>query len=174
MAKMKQNLVEYSNVLQKALGTSKSANLRAAFPGSPIYNQEISDLERLETYQKILDASNIDSDPKNAAGGYYGMPNYDMNFIKNGLPVIADVETGGGGLPATPFSPNVTSPGAGSSRAADQPEFLGETKNPDTISNFGSGLGGTVEPEVTTKNISNIKIGQYVSGRSYQGSDGKN
>ena len=174
MSTLKQNLVEYSNTVKKALGTSNTANMRAAFPNSPIYTQQISDSERLEFYQNLLDLNNVDSDPKNASGGYYGMPNFDMNFVQNGLPNLANVETGGGGLPATPFSPNITSPGAGSSSAADQPEFIGETKDPDTVSNFGSGLGGLVEPAVTTQNISSAKIGQYVSGRSYLGSDGKN
>ena len=54
----------------------------------------------------------------------------------------------------------------------DQPEFTGETKDPATVSNFGTGLGGLVEPTNTAKNIASQTIGNYVSGRSYQGSDG--
>ena len=56
--------------------------------------------------------------------------------------------------------------------AADQAAFEGETKNVESISNFGTGLGGLTSPDVTTKSMSNTKIGQYVSGRSFQGSDG--
>ena len=76
------------------------------------------------------------------------------------------------GLPATPYSPNITSPGPGNHNATSQPEFTGDTKDPATVSNFGTGLGGLVEPITTAKNIATQTIGNYVSGRSYQGSDG--
>ena len=172
MSTNKQTLVEYSTVINKPKGSSNSANLRSMFPGSPINKGEISDAERLEFYQSLLDLSNIDSDSLHAAGGYYGLPNHSMNFVENGMPVIADVQTGGGGLPATPYSPNPASPGPGSTSALDQPEFTGDTKDPASVSNFGTGLGGLVEPIATAKNISTQTIGSYVSGRSYQGSDG--
>ena len=67
-----------------------------------------------------------------------------------------DVETGGGGKPATPFSPNITSPGPGNANAANQPEFDGIIKDPETVNNFGTGLGGLVSPSKTAKNISSI------------------
>jgi hypothetical protein len=174
MSTLKQTLVEYSTVLNKDKGTSNTANLRSMFPGSPINKGDISDQERLEFYQNLLDLSNIDSDTLHAAGGYYGTPNYSMNYVENGMPILADVQTGGGGLPATPYSPNPTSPGPGSTSAFDKPEYTGTVKDPATISNFGTGLGGLVEPTVTSKNIATQTIGNYVSGRSYQGSDGTN
>ena len=164
MSTLKQSLVEYSNTINKAKGTSNSANLRKAFPSSPIYSGEISDIERLNFYQdEVMDATNV-------AGK--GVTNYDMNF-NNGVPNLEDVETGGGGKPATPFSPNITSPGPGNANAANQPEFDGIIKDPETVNNFGTGLGGLVSPSKTAKNISSIKIGQYISGRSYKGSDGR-
>ena len=174
MSTLKQTLVEYSTVVNKPKGTSNTANLKSMFPGSPINKGEITDLERLDFYQNFLDLSNIDSDILHAAGGYYGIPNYSMNYVENGMPVIADVQTGGGGLPATPYSPNPTSPGPGSTSALDKPAYTGNVKDPATISNFGTGLGGLVEPITTAKNISTQTIGNYVSGRSYQGSDGIN
>lgn len=172
MSTLKQNLVEYSTVLYKSKGTSNTGNLKKLYPGSPIYKGEITDEERLEFYQNLLDLDNVDSDPLNASGGYYGIPNYSMNYVANDMPVIADVQTGGGGLPSSPYTPNLTSPGPGSTSALDQPAFTGDLKDPATISNFGTGLGGLVEPITTAKNISSQKIGDYVSGRSYQGSDG--
>ena len=60
------------------------------------------------------------------------------------------------------------------SNANDQKEMDQEIRNIDAISNFGTGLGGLVSPSKTTKNISSMKIGSYISGRSFQGSDGKN
>ena len=172
MSTIKQTLVEYNTVISKPKGTSNTANLASMFPGSPINKGEITDQERLEFYQNLLDLSNIDSDSLHAAGGYYGVPNHSMNYVENGMPIIADVQTGGGGLPATPHSPNPSSPGPGSTSAADQPEYTGDTKDPATVSNFGTGLGGLVEPITTAKNIATQTIGSYVSGRSFQGSDG--
>jgi hypothetical protein len=172
MSTLKQTLVEYSTILNKDKGTSNTANLRSMFPGSPINKGELTDQERLEFYQNLLDLENIDSDSVHAAGGYYGIPNHSMNYVENGMPIMADVQTGGAGLPATPYSPNPSSPGPGSTSAADQPEYTGETKDPATVSNFGTGLGGLVEPSSTSKNIAAQAIGNYVSGRSYQGSDG--
>ena len=47
---------------------------------------------------------------------------------------LTEVETGGGGLPASPYMPNLTSPGPGSINAADQPEFTGDI--PDLENNI--------------------------------------
>jgi hypothetical protein len=161
---IKNTLVEYSNVVLKSKGTSNTKNLQAAFPNSPIYKGEVSDTERAKFYQeKVLDAENVTG---------MSVVNYSMNY-DNGVPNLDDVETGGEGKPATPYSPNVTSPGPGSTSAATQPEFTGETKDINTISNFGTGLGGLVSPSSTTSNISKTKIGEYISGRSFQGSDGQ-
>ena len=39
---------------------------------------------------------------------------------------------------------------------------------------FGSGMGGLVSPSTTSAEISKQgTLGSYISGRSYQGSDGK-
>ena len=162
MSTLKQNLLEYSNVVQKSKGTSNSSNLQKAFPNAPQYT-DYKDAAAFKLYEELLNASSVT---------YNGVVNYSMNY-ENGAPVLEEVETGGAGLPATPFSPNVTSPGPGNHNATAQPEFTGETKNIDTVNNFGSGLGGLVSPSETAKNISVTKLGEYISGRSYQGSDGK-
>ena len=88
---------------------------------------------------------------------------------------LSSVKVGGGGLPSTPYTPNVTSPGPGSINAADQPVFNGEMKDVNSINNFGSGLGGLLSPSETAAKIadSRQKLGQYISGKSFQGSDGK-
>ncbi len=165
MSTLKQTVVEYANVIQKSKGTSNTDNLKKLFPDSPIHKGELSDAERVEFYQsEVLDAEGV-------AG--YGVNNFSMNF-ENGVPNLDDVETGGNGLPASPFAPNLTSPGPGSANANDQKEMDQEIRNIDAISNFGTGLGGLVSPSKTTKNIASMKIGSYISGRSFQGSDGKN
>lgn len=164
MSTLKQNLVEYANVVQKVKGTSNSANLKSLFAGSPIHLGELTDLERLNFYQdEVMDAENITEN---------GLSNFSMNYDNN-VPDLNEVETGGAGLPASPFSANLSSPGPGSSSPATQPEFDGIIKDVNSISNVGTGLGGLVSPSKTTKNIAKVKIGQYISGRSYAGSDGK-
>ena len=89
-------------------------------------------------------------------------------------PNILDVETGGGGKPASPFVPNLASPGPGSINPTDQPVFNGELPDPASKTTpFGTGLGGTANPAETSEQIRNIaSLGEYISGRSYQGSDG--
>jgi len=164
MSSLKQNLLEYSNAVQKVKGTSNTSNLRKAFPSAPQYN-DYKDIDALNLYQDFLNAEGLTL-------AEAGVDNFSMNY-NNGAPDLNEVATGGGGLPATPFSPNVTSPGPGDHNATSQPEFDGDTKNIDSINNFGSGLGGLVSPASTVKNLGQTKLGQYISGRSYQGSDGK-
>ena len=169
MTTLKQTMVEYNNSSNKKMGTSNTSNLKKMFPNSPIFTNSdpLSDQERREAYRILLDSSNSD------ASGYYGFSSYSMNYEDNGAPNIEDVKTGGGGLPATPYSPNPTSPGPGSTNAATQPAYDGEVKNVESISNFGTGLGSLVSPNSTSKNISKSKIGEYISGRSFAGSDGR-
>jgi len=162
MASLKQTLVEYSNVVEKVKGTSKSSNLKNMFAGSPIHSGDYTDVSVLEFYQNLLDAEGV-------AG--YGVTNFSMNYDNN-VPDLNDVEVGDPGMPASPFAPNPTSPGEGSHSALDKPAYDGVIKNPETVSNFGTGLGGLVSPSETAKSIAKSKIGEYVSGRSYQGSDG--
>lgn len=163
MSSLKQNLVEYSNTVSKSKGTSNSANLKKAFPGSPIHSGKITDNERLNFYQdEVMDKEGLTIN---------GVANFSMNYDNS--PNLDDVITGGEGLPSSPYTPNITSPGEGSTNAVTQPEYDGEIKSVEYISNFGTGLGGTVSPQKTSKNIASLKIGKYISGRSYEGSDGK-
>lgn len=168
MSSNKQTLLEYTNAVLKNKGTSNTSNLIKEFPNAPMY-AEYKDADARELYIKLLNNESADA---SEAIAYYGFSDFSFNYNENGAPNLNEVATGGGGLPATPFSPNVVSPGPGSSRAADQAEFEGETKNIDAINNFGSGLGGLVSPSETSVNLSNSKLGNYISGKSFQGSDG--
>ena len=68
----------------------------------------------------------------------------------------------------------MTSPGPGSINAADQLEYNGELPNPEFNNEFGTGKGGLVSPSETSSELSKQgTLGTYISGRSYQGSDGK-
>ena len=45
MTTIKQTLVEYANVILKNKGTSNTSNLQKMFPSSPMYTNDISDLD---------------------------------------------------------------------------------------------------------------------------------
>lgn len=102
----------------------------------------------------------------NDGGHMFGT--FDLNFTN--APNFETVETGGAGLPASPFIPNLASPGPGSVSPTAQPEYTGEL--PMGGDQFGSGMGGAVAPSDTSSRISTQTIGSYIVGRSYVGSDG--
>ena len=168
MAEQKTALVESILVEEKTKGTRNQKNLNSAFYASPIYKKELTDSERFESFIKLTKGVILNGN---------GINSFDTRYVgndQNQVPNLLDVETGGGGLPSTPYTPNLTSPGPGSVNAANQPEYEGSFKDPNNISNFGSGLGGLVSPSDTSQKIVNQStLGQYILGKSYQGSDGK-
>jgi hypothetical protein len=162
MADQPQTIVEPAASDDKPYGSRNGINLRASFSASPIYAGDVNDDERKEVFQELaLDGTVV---------GGLGLNSFNRDF--SNAPDLSDVETGGGGKPASPYVPNLSSPGPGSVFPADQPEYTGEL--PDgSAPEFGSGLGGTVSPSKTSENIADQKLGDYISGRSYQGSDGR-
>lgn len=167
MAEQPQFIVEVPVPTVKAFGTRVDQNLRSAFPESPVYKNDITDKERKETYQaEALDGTVVNG---------HGLNSFSRDYVgttQNPVPNLEDVETGGGGKPASPFIPNLTSPGPGSLSAADQPEFDGELPDPASNVEFGSGLGGLISPRETSPRIAQQSLGNYISGKSYLGSDG--
>ena len=58
--------------------------------------------------------------------------------------------------------------------ASNQPPYEGRLPNTEFNVEFGSGLPGNTSPSKTSKDISRQNVlGSYISGRSYQGSDGR-
>lgn len=118
----------------------------------------------------------------NDSGYMFGT--FDLNY-KN-APDMADVETGAGGLPGSPYTPNLNSPGEGSTDASDLEEYTGTYQK---TNQFGSGMSPTspeASPHTTSgkdgissqlaysKEFSDPKtVGNYISGRSYEFSQGK-
>ena len=148
----------------KPLGSRNDNNLKSAFPNSPIYLEELTDEERKEKYKELaLNGVVINGN---------GINSFNRDY--SGAPNLEDVETGGGGKPASPYFPNLTSPGPGSVNAADQPAYNGDIPDTETKqAAFGTGLGGTISPQQTSAQIKDTAtLGEYISGKSYQGSDG--
>ena len=145
-----------SVVTDRALGSASSANLSGIFTKSPILTKEITDDSLREEYQNtVLDAV------INDGGHTFGT--FDTGFVD--APDLADVKTGAGGLPASPYVPNPTSPGPGSMNPTDQPEApegFGEIAN----SQWGSGVGHALGPKESSKRISSQKLGDYVMGKA--------
>jgi hypothetical protein len=156
------------------LGRRSDTNLRAAFSKSPLYNEytesTVNDIgvSALNGNGGSGDSSTgVSNGIVNDAGHTFG--SFDLNY--GDAPNVQDVETGGGGLPSTPYTPNPTSPGPGSVFPNDQDEFTGEIQGPGV--EFGSGLGGLANPSETRAGISSQTLRSYISGRSYEGSDGQ-
>lgn len=164
MPEQRQIIVKPNAVTPKSKGTRNVANIKACFPASPIHSGDITDEERRELFNKLVQEETI-------LNGM-GVNSFNPNYLD--APDLEDVVTGGGGLPASPYSPNPSSPGPGSLNAADQPEYQGNIPDKDLRNNFGTGKGGLVSPAETSKEIAKQStLGQFISGKSYQGSDGK-
>ncbi len=171
MAEQNQTIVEPGPNESRPKGDRNDANLRAAFPSSPIYKPPsedgITDAERKETFKTlVLDGVVVQG---------YGVNEFNRDYTgttANPVPNLEEVETGGGGLPASPYIPNLTSPGPGSLNAADQPVYSGELPKAENQNEFGAGLGGLVSPSESSSKMSENSLGNFISGRSYEGSAG--
>jgi hypothetical protein len=153
----------------RGLGKSDSATVEALFPGSPglsiadTKDFKKSALEKLLKGEitENLQAGDVDRDfGVNASSEKRRPPNYD------------EVETGGGGLPASAHVPNPMSPGAGSSNPADQapaPEGFGKRVT-NSLANDGSSSDATTlsrNPSVSSKRMSHgAEESPLVAGKS--------
>jgi hypothetical protein len=155
-------------------GKRSDTNLKAAFPASPIHTEIIT--PEMVTAVGISacnggggagDAITGNSSGEVNDSGYY-FNVFNLNFPD--APDISSVEGGGGGKPASPYVPNLSSPGPGSLNYADQPEYTGNL--PEAGGEFGVGLGATANPSQTTPGVNTQTLGGLISGRSYETSNG--
>jgi hypothetical protein len=155
MANHKQIKVE-AIVSEGRMGGHSSANMSSIYASSPIHSGEMTDDSVKEQYQgEVLDAV------INDAGHTFGT--YDTSYTD--APAYDEVETGGGGLPASPWVPNPNSPGPGSQNPSDQaeaPDGYGE-KPGDT---WGSGVGSQLSPKSSSEKTSAHTLGDYILGKS--------
>jgi len=164
MAEQPQIIVKPNATTKSGKGARNNTNLQAAFPHSPIFKEELTDLERKKAFEELVLSGKVINGN--------GLNSFSRDF--EGAPNLEEVETGGAGLPASPYVPNLASPGPGSFNAADQPVYAGELPEKEYRNQFGTGKGGLVSPSETSVNISKQgTLKTYISGKSYQGSDGK-
>lgn len=178
MAEIKQTLLTPDPPGLSTMGNRNDENIKASFPDSPLPNYGgntvLGDQERASTYQ---------TDVLSGERSGHGINNFNLDFegtSEQPVPNVAgndgsDTEAGtfgeGGGAPTTAFIPPLVSPGPGSVSATDHDAYTGTTKDPESISSFGSGLGGMANPSATSVEISKQSVLiDYISGKSYAGS----
>ena len=155
MPNHKQIVVE-ATVSDSKMGARSTSNMSAIYATSPIHTGDMTDSSVREQYQgTVLDGVINDE------GHTFGT--YDTAYAD--APSYDEVETGGGGLPASAWVPNPNSPGPGSQNPADQadpPDGYGETPG-DT---WGGGIGSQLSPKVSSEKASAHTLGDYILGKS--------
>jgi len=139
-----------------AVSTTNTKNLQSIFGSSPIYAGVIDDASITAGYDKSVMHGDIND------GGYWGFADgFNTDYINT--PNLNDVETGAGGLPASPYVPNPASPGPGSDNPTDQPAPPDNFGQKPSSHGFGNG-GSRTNPAETAKNIADTTIGHYMMG----------
>ena len=155
MASHKQGTVE-PPITDRGLGTSGTNSIKSCFASSPIHSGDLTAESIRKQYQEeILDGV------INDGGHTFGT--YNPNYVE--APDMSEVETGGGGLPASPYVPNPVSPGEGSVDPSDQskaPDGFGETPSATPF----TGVGSQLSPKAASEAISSQTLGQYGLGKS--------
>ncbi len=155
MATHKQLMVEVP-VTERGKGKADTASLASAYPSSPIHGGEINDQSIKELAQALLLDGIV-----NDSGHTFGEFNRDYTDA----PTIAEVESGAGGLPGSPYAPNPTSPGPGSLNPSDIPA------PPDNWATepgdqFGSGVGSQLEPSQASAAQSAAVLNDFQLGKA--------
>ncbi|MBK23581.1 MAG: hypothetical protein CME70_06200 [Halobacteriovorax sp.] len=144
-------------VTDRSLGKSASQSMSDIYSSSPIHDGSLTKESVEDDYQKnVLDGT------VNDQGHTFGVFSRDYADA----PDFGDVETGGGGLPASAWMPNPTSPGEGNgldpTKQGEAPKGYGETPS-DT---WGSGVGSQLNPKTSSKAQSGQTLGDYGFGKS--------
>lgn len=139
------------------IASTSTSMLKAVFASSPIHSGELTDDLVTEQYENEINGELDDG------GHLFGKVNLDY-VDPNG----SKVETGGGGLPASPYLPNPVSPGEGN--GADPTK---QHKAPDgygtipTNTVYGAG-GSTTDRIETSSKIGVTKLKNYIKGSSFK------
>jgi len=142
------------------MGSSSTELMVELYPGSPIHDGSMT----RESVQAQGDAELLSGVVTNGMG----LPSFSLDFTgqDSGVaPPDQEVTTGAGGLPASPWVPNPSSPGEGQnpSTLPAAPDGFGMEPNGDT---YGVGEGAIANPKDTSLVISGGKIGSYGMGTS--------
>jgi len=150
-----QDIVQTREVSSRDLGKRDDATLQAAFAGSPIHDETFTDENRKEDFQHRI--NNVINDHGHT------FHTFDPNYTD--APDKKETEIGAAGLPASPYSPNVTSPGPGSTSPEDMPSAPdGYNSTPSDTPFIGD--GALTNPKVTSGRQSKHTLKEYRLGHS--------
>lgn len=151
-----------------SLSSSDSESLKKSFPGSPIHDGTLTRESVEKTFQELV----MDGEVLN--GFCFSKFNRDYDKGEDGEkpPVLADVETGGGGLPGSPHMPNPTSPGPDSVNPADQADPPDDLEVSKVSRPPFTGEGTALDPAKSSAQISVNKVKSYTLGKSSPSSVG--
>ena len=142
------------------LRVSDPADLLEAFPASPVLNQEEGlDAEALSEFgnKKLLNGK---------VHGGYGLNHHDRDYgAAPDLSGATAVDPDGHNTIRDDWTPNTVSPGSGVN-ASSIPAVADPIEEPGV--EFGSGIGHLASPKITSANISQTKIGDYLSGAAFE------
>jgi hypothetical protein len=125
--------------------------IEKAFANSPLLNGDYSHENMKRKATEILNG------PNQVVEGNILLPNQRLDYSKNGDNKVA---VGGGGLPSTRFTPNLTSPGQGNGvDAGSQQDMKIEPKDINDTVEIGK-TDGTKSPFT---NAASTKIGQNIN-----------
>lgn len=151
----KQIMVE-PPVRTRGNGSSDTANLRRMYPGSPVYSGELTDEVATNAFMDEVLSGEI-----NDGGHTFGTVDIDYK----GAPNLADVVIGGGGLPGSPYAPNIATPASGQNPADIPAAGVEATANARGSGGAFSG-DGLANPSDTSAVISRQTIGSLQKGKS--------
>ena len=145
----------------RANGSSDKDSLQKSYPQSPVYSGEMTDDTVKEEFVALVQEGVV-----NDGGHTFG--EFDRDYTD--APNFEDVETGGGGLPGSPYAPNVASP-AQPGDPTSIPEVGAEVTNNARGGGDPFPGDGLASPSTTSKNVSaqTVRIGSLQSGTSTPG-----
>lgn len=152
-------------------GSSDTDALQTAHPGSPIYRNEINDARLEEQANAVLIGELDATDPIDSGRGndvqaiaYWDLPtSYTRDYGDS--PNLEEVVVGGGGLPGSPYAPNIAVPAEGQNPADIPAEGVGVTE----AARGGGGAfdgDGLASPSDTRENVGRQTIGSLTLGSS--------
>jgi hypothetical protein len=153
---------------KRALGASESSDLEALFPGTPGLNEDLGEFKK-KALKLLLSGEEGGNQQTGPVDRDFGANASDESRVP---PDLRKVETGAGGLPASPYLPNPVSPGEGSSdpkKKKAAPEGYG-TVPTNSIANDGKSTSAdspTRNPFESSKRMSvGAEDAPYISGQS--------
>lgn len=135
-------------------GKSSTAQLKGAYTTSPLYTT-FKDNEIRNSFNRPPEVSGPDGERVLSDSGYaFGSVERDYQSSPN----LEEVVIGGGGLPGSPWGPNVASPGEGNGHNYAAIPDSGVVTRPISEGAFvGNGL---VSPKTTSRGIAPRLLGQ--------------